>query len=933
VAERLSISELAEAFENLLDKQPEDRRAWLDRDDLHASDRLRLIGMLQADEHPSLRFLDESALVHAQILADERPASIEPADLVGRRFGAFRLERLIGQGGMATVFLARRVSADFEQAVAVKLLRRGLFSAVEQKLFRRERRLLANLDHPNIARLIDGGIDEAGIPYLVLEYIDGVRLDEYVASRSLDLRARLELFVRAAAAVEAAHRALIVHRDIKPSNILVTADGTPKLLDFGVAKLVHEESNQHTITRAMTPGYAAPEQLAGAPITTATDVYSLGVVLHELLTGRRPEGPDAAAPSSTVSGQVVGDWRAPSTRPAQLRRLLRGDLDNIVRKALHEKPAHRYPSAAALIEDVERHLQGRPVAAHPPSRWYVLGKFLRRNRIAAALTGALLLAVVGSLVGVLWQARATRAEAVRANAVRDVLVDIFRTAEQSQPAGSRAKPEDIIDLGMRRVLDGPALPDDTKLELLGVLATVASTMGEFQRMDELTTRAIAIADRLHGPDDEDWIDARRLRAESLVHLERFDEAVALLAPWRDHFLARGDRAGFEALLVLAPALQKKGEVGEESTSIMRSMRERIEAGATLPAGLILRMMIGEADLLSAKHLFKESLERAAAAEKYWRDHELPITSEVLWLYEGIGNSASSLGDAVRGEAAYRSAITLSERIHDRPHRDTAWFIGLLGSYLVSLGRIDDAEPYVVKGLAMRRETYGETANATLFGISALSRLRAVQGRKDEAIRVLDEGIGICSRSAIDSEACVRLLQTRGRLHGGQENLPAARRDLEAAIAMQKRISGDEGAMIASQLAYFAEVQRKEGNFREAIASADKASALMTQAGGGHWADLAVARLTRAWANLALGNAQAAYDEMADAEPEFARASPKNVRLRVAMKSVAAAALARLGKGEQARVLAREALEMAPEGKDVAPDVLASLRATMGRANP
>jgi uncharacterized protein HemY len=211
----------------------------------------------------------------------------------------------------------------------------------------------------------------------------------------------------------------------------------------------------------------------------------------------------------------------------------------------------------------------------------------------------------------------------------------------------------------------------------------------------------------------------------------------------------------------------------------------------------------------------------------------------------------------------------------------------------------------------------------------MSRLRAMQGRRGEAIAVLAEGIDACTRMAIDSEPCVRLLQTRGRLYGGEGNLPAARRDLEAAVAMQKRVSGEDSAMIASQLAYLAEVQRKEGHYRDALASADKALALMARAGGGHWGDAAVARLQRAWSNLALGDPQVAYDEMADAEPAFAKASPQNVRMRVAMKSVAASALARLERAAEAQALARAALDMA-EGKDVEADVLASLRATAGK---
>ncbi|HEY6942135.1 protein kinase domain-containing protein [Dokdonella sp.] len=925
MTERLSIGELADAFDSLIALSDVDRRRWLARDDLHADDRARLARMLAADAQAEDRFLDEPALVHAQILNENQPTHVEPAALVGQQFGAFRLERLIGQGGMATVFLARRSGADFEQVVAVKLLRRGLFSAVEQKLFRRERRLLASLNHPNIARLIDGGITEAGIPYLVLEYVEGLRLDEYVGTHRLGVRARLELFVRAAAAVEAAHRALIVHRDIKPSNILVSTDGTPKLLDFGVAKLLGEDGDNHTLTAALTPSYAAPEQIGRGPITTAADIYALGVVLHELLTGSRPTGPDAGPPSASIaSAQQVSRLSPPAPAP-HLRRVLRGDLDTIVQRALHVRPEQRYPSVAALIDDVQRYLDGRPVLAHPPSRWYVLRKFLRRNRLAAGLAGALLLALVASLGGALWQARATRAEAMRANSVRDLLIDVFKTAEQSQPEGSRVRPEDIIDVGMRRVLDDRNLPDESRLEFVGALATVASTMGAYAQMDTLTRTGIDIADRRYTVGEDPYTTARRQRAEALIHLDRPSEAVALLEPMRDNLLASDTRAAYEALMVLSVALDRRGEAGDGSLQLIRRLRERAVASSMLPPEVVLQVMITESDQLAAKHRFKEALERGEAAEKYWRDHELPVSSEILWLYEGIGNAASSLGDAALGEAAYRSAITLSERIHDRPHRETAWFVGLLGSYLVSLGRVDEAEPYVLRGLAMRRQLYGETAKETLFAVGALSRLRAVQGRREEAIAAIDEGIDACRRQSIDSEACVRLLQTRSRLRLPTGDIAGAKVDIEAAIAMQKRVSGDESAMIANQYAYLAEVQRREGRYAESVATADKALALMQRFGAGHWADTAVARLQRAWSNLELGHAQAALDEIADAERAFSEASPQNVKMRVTMKHVAASALARLGRSDESQRAAAEALQLAGSDAKVEPEVIATLK--------
>lgn len=925
MSERLSIGELADAFDSLIALSEVERTRWLARDGLHAEDRARLLRMLAADEHADHRFLDEPALVHAQILKDNQPSYVEPATLVGQQFGAFRLERLIGQGGMATVFLARRTGADFDQIVAVKLLRRGLFSAVEQKLFRRERRLLASLNHPNIARLIDGGITDAGIPYLVLEYVEGLRLDEYVTTHRLDVRARLDLFVRAAAAVEAAHRALIVHRDIKPSNILVGNDGTPKLLDFGVAKLLGEDGDSHTLTAALTPSYAAPEQIGRGPITTAADIYALGVVLHELLTGSRPSGPDAGPPSTSIAASPPQGRVSPPAAAPQLRRTLRGDLDTIVQRALHVRPEQRYPSAAALIDDVQRYLDGRPVLAHPPSRWYVFSKFLRRNRLAAGLASALLLALFASLGGALWQARATRAEAMRANSVRDLLIDVFKTAEQSQPQGSRVTPEDVVDIGMRRVLDDRTSPDESRLELIGALATVASTMGAYAQMDALTRAGMDLAHRLYVEGDEPYTMALRRRAEALMHLERTAEAVALLQPMRERLLASDSRAAYETLMVLSTALHRLGEDGDESLQLVRSMRERALSSTTLPREVVLQVLIHESDQLAAKHRFKDALERGEVAEKYWRDHELPLSSEILWLYEGIGNAASSLGDAARGEAAYRNAIALAERIHDRPHRETAWFVGLLGSYLVSLGRADEAEPYVLRGLAMRRQLYGETAKETLFAVGALSRLRAIQGRREEAVAALDEGIDACRRQALDSEACVRLLQTRARLRLQTGDIRDAKVDIEAAIAMQKRVSGDESAMIANQYAYLAEVQRREGRYVESVATADKALALMQRFGAGHWADVAVARLQRAWSNLQLGHAQAALDEITEAEQAFSEASPQNVKMRVTMKHVAASALARLGRGGESRRAAAAALQLAGSNTKVDPEVVATLK--------
>ncbi len=313
---------------------------------------------------------------------DEAPAK----PLAGTRIGAWRAVREIGRGGMGEVFLVERDDGQFRQNGALKLIRAGLWTEEMIRRMRRERQILAGLDHPNIARLLDGGTTAEGMPYLVMEYVDGEPLLEWASRRTLGPRERIALFLDVCAAVQSAHQKLVLHRDLKPGNILVSREGQPKLLDFGIAKLFDDEAEElRTLNVPLTPGYASPEQLRGESVTTASDVYSLGVLLHELLTGQKP-GASAAGP----------------TRP---RHELRGDLETIVRKALEEDPARRYPSVEQLAEDLRRHLDGRPVLARPDSWSYRAGRFARRNRAAVTAAGIAVLALVVGLAAALWQAR------------------------------------------------------------------------------------------------------------------------------------------------------------------------------------------------------------------------------------------------------------------------------------------------------------------------------------------------------------------------------------------------------------------------------------------------------------------------------------------------------------------------------------------------
>ena len=457
-----ALSRLRELFGRAIDVPPASRDAWLAAEISDPGERAALERLLAADAHSGL--LDTSPASLAANLAGSRAAGW----LVGRRVGAFRLARLIGEGGMSAVFLAERETGEFRQRVAVKLLRYGLHTDLERRLFQRERRVLAQLDHPNIARLIDGGVSIDGLPYLVMEFIDGLPITRYATAQALPLRERLALFVTVCRAVDAAHRALVVHRDIKPSNILVAADGTVKLLDFGIAKLLADDPDQ-TSTRIYTPNYAAPEQRDAGAITTATDVYGLGVVLHELITGTRPD-PFAPARPSTV---------APGGTAAFDRALLRGDLDTIVQKALAIEPAQRYASAGTFADDVSRHLEGRPVEACAPSAWYRLRKFVARHRGAAALSVALVLALVAALGATLWQAALARAQAQRADEMRRFMFAAFTEAAPGAPRDTPPTIVDVVKQAVANARDDRTLGDAVRTELLTQLGGVLRDQGDF----------------------------------------------------------------------------------------------------------------------------------------------------------------------------------------------------------------------------------------------------------------------------------------------------------------------------------------------------------------------------------------------------------------------------------------------------------------------
>lgn len=501
-----------------------------------------------------------------------------PPSLVGREIGPWRITRALASGGMGDVYLAERADGLYERKVALKVLRPGRGGEKSHERFRAERRILASLDHPGIARLLSGGIMQgpggSDCPYLVMEYVDGIPIDRYCAQHDVSLLGRLQLFLAVCEAVHFAHRNLIVHRDLKPDNVLVSESGDVKLLDFGIAKLVHPTAAGETRTThpLMTPEYASPEQVSGEPITTASDVYQLGLVLYELLTGMRPFRLEGLAlseftqvvmdelpekPSVAAAGRDRPDGSSDKAGSAVVRaRALRGDLDAIVMRALRKEPAARYASVEALSEDLTRYLNGRPVEAHRGSTRYRVRKFVQRNRTNVLMATAVVLTLL--VVGVLYNLRIKeerdRAESAAATSqhVTEYLLGLFRENGTAAGRTSRAREAalTLLEPAARRLEVDLSADHEVRAELYHVFGEIFELHGRYDLAGEMLRKAVAVRDTLSSVTAED-------QAESLHAL--------------GHFLGTADQKPDSAVHYLSRAVDLHRAVSGGRENLARSL--------------------------------------------------------------------------------------------------------------------------------------------------------------------------------------------------------------------------------------------------------------------------------------------------------------------------------------------------------------------------
>jgi len=652
---------LRDLFEEALTLPPADRARLLAERCRDPALRAELERMLTADATEEELLGAGDAASAALAIGESEPPEPLPQ---GARIGPFELLEILGEGGSSTVFRAFRETQGVRQYVAVKLLARGLYTAEAQRRFRHEREALARLRHPGIARLIEGGVAENGLAYIALELIDGVPITRYAREKNLSEHQRLILFLQVCRAVESAHRALIVHRDLKPSNVLVTPEGEVKLLDFGIAKLLdNTEDATRTRHQALTPAYAAPEQFAAGAITTATDVYALGGLLCELLTGER------AAPARTPHDLSPHE---PQPKPAAQK--LRGDLANIVAKATAQEPERRYGSASALADDIERHLDRRPVHAHPPSRWYRASRFVARHRGAVALTAVLLLAVFASLSIALWQAHVARQQArlaqqqaARANMVRDFVESLFAPIRYGTAASHQPSLSDLLARGVQKLDHSPQLAPAERVDLLAMFSRLYQNLGDNARARALAERAVTLSERTLPPSNINAIRALTARGFAEVRSEDYAAGGADLRLAHQRLLAQNIHG--EVLVdLLEPLEEVESSEGHDEAAVALSreeLSERIAArGADDP-----RVGVGYNNLASALEGVEQYEEASAMYQKAWRfelAHFGPYSKETTLALAGWASTEWRAGHWKQAHRLFTQTLATYARLGGKP---------------------------------------------------------------------------------------------------------------------------------------------------------------------------------------------------------------------------------------------------------------------------
>ena len=909
-------SEVESLLDEVLELAPEERPSFLERIGARAPElRAEVEHLLRATERAE-GFLDRPG---AEYVAPLVSATEEIGAAEGTRIGPYRIVGVAGHGGMGTVYLAER-DEPYHQRVALKLVRGAV--ALDDHVVRRlveERRILASLEHPHIARLVDGGVTEDGLPWFAMEYVEGEPIDSYCERRSLLLEPRLDLFLSVCEAVQFAHRNLVIHRDLKPSNIMVTAAGDVKLLDFGIAKLVPGDVRSdfprtETGLRLLTLEYASPEQIRGDAIAVGSDVYSLGVLLYELLTGRRPY--DHSGRSSQEIERAI--LQQPPPRPSaavsdpRLGRRLRGDLDIILLTALRKEPERRYPSVERFAADIRRFLGRLPITARPDTWRYRAGKFVRRHRLGMAAGAAVCLSLVGGLIGTTWQARVAERAAAKEREVKNFLVGLFQVSDPSQSRGRDISARELLDRGARRADSALAATPDLQSELLHVLGIIHSELGLLGRADTLLERAVRLSRSTHG--------------------ERSAELAARLTDWGTVLTQRAQFAAADSILRSALAI-RRGMAGPRDSSIAATLRALGEVEAKLAKndaaeGLYREALAIDRSLFGDEHLTVASdldglgttlyqAGRMPGADSVFRaglairrrllDPEHP---SLLISLDNVAQASKELGNYSESERLQREVLNQRRRLHPQGHPAVARTLGELASVLYLPDRPDpkpeEAESLFLEAIAMQRAFLGSDHPETILTLNNRAPLRYWKGDLSGAETDLREVVANWQRTlGKEHQNTLMAMSTLGTVLRDQGRYDEAEQLLRQALSVRRRLFGDSHGHVAQGLAQLAKLHQLRGDYRTAEQEYRKALAIDRKlVPAGH--------PIIAWRLNGLGEALTGRGKVIDAEPLLREALTIRVeklgpreRLTSVTRRGLGVCLGRLGQYEEAERLLLE----------------------------
>lgn len=812
--------QVEDIFEAALELPPEEREAYVraacgDDDELYEE----CMSLLAQDENPHSLLADESSRASSRALGLLDELSYE-----GTQIGAYRVIRKIGEGGMGLVFLAERADGQFAREVALKVIKRGMDSETILRRFQVERQIQARLTHPNIARLYDGGLTDDGLPYFTMEYIDGEPIDRYCDRNRLSIDDRLHLFLTVCRAVAYAQQNLVVHRDLKPSNILITTDGTAKLLDFGIAKVLDQDNEPphlvdltRTGVRPLTPGYASPEQFRGEAITTATDVYSLGVVLYELLTGRRPFDLSAMSPQaikravtttdpgkpSSVIMRPIGGASSPeavqpevvssqrNTLPERLRRRLAGDIDTICLKALRTDPANRYASVEQFAGDIRRHLEGKPITARPDSLGYRTRKFVFRHKtsVTAALIALLTIATLVTYYTVRLAHERDRArhEAEKSAQISAFSTSLFNMFDPVETNGQDVSIRTLLENGIQRIDSELVSQPDVQARMYDVVGSVYYSLGNYDTAGMLYQRAYQ--NRLTTVADDSTELAASYRNLSMIAYENGELDSSAELTRRAMAITIADSGAFSVAAAndyheLASALRHKGEYDEalplyEKALAIREQKlgdDDPDVAYTLNHMSRLFMALGNLD--SAETLARRSLairEKALGTDN----------PEVAASRSSLAGMLVQQGRAREAAELYETALSSFQKLFGEKHPYTAGVTGSLAGTYLRLGNYPKADSLAREGVRLVRDLYPPGHPNLATNVSVMGRVALAENKLMEAEAAFRECLTIRVKSLPDTHLLIA----------------GSRTDLAECLLRQQRFDEVERLLLAAFRVY------------------------------------------------------------------------------------------------------------------------------------